>query len=158
MKRCSRCGQDKPVEEFPGANGDTRRSWCKPCKNAYDRDWYRRNKQKHIQDVNELKRQVVERNQALIREAKSVPCADCGVRYPWYVMDFDHVGADKDRNISQAFRYWWPKRLLAEINKCDVVCVNCHRERTYGPGRRLQCHSIQSDPDQQTPTLDKGEL
>ena len=30
--------------------------------------------------------------QAIIVAAKNVPCMDCGVRYPTYVMDFDHAG------------------------------------------------------------------
>jgi hypothetical protein len=23
------------------------------------------------------------------------------------------------------------ERILAEVTKCDIVCVNCHRERTF---------------------------
>lgn len=66
----------------------------------------------------------------LIKRLKAKPCADCGVQYPHYVMDFDHrdpaiklftIGPKKTCQID---------RLLAEIAKCDLVCANCHRERT----------------------------
>jgi len=49
-------------------------------------------------------------------------------------MDFDH----RDKNlktgnigsfVSQA--YFKKEKLLEEINKCDLVCSNCHRIRTY---------------------------
>lgn len=142
MKRCSRCGESKPVEEFPVRKvRGARQSWCRPCKNAYDRDWYQRNKQSHIQAVNALKRKRSERKRELVRDAKRVPCADCGVRYPPYVMDFDHGEQEKRGQISQKVELWPVERLEAEIAKCDVVCANCHRERTYGteglhPSRR----------------------
>lgn len=67
----------------------------------------------------------------LIRLAKSQPCADCGTSYPYYVMQFDHL-RDKKFNIS-AFVCSNRKieTLLAEIAKCEVVCANCHAERSY---------------------------
>lgn len=78
------------------------------------------------------------RNAELIREHKSKPCADCGVLYPYYVMDFDHRdGKDKVINLAHASRMTRPK-ILEEIAKCDVVCSNCHRERTYQRSVRKQ--------------------
>jgi len=71
----------------------------------------------------------------LVRELKNVPCTVCGVEYPGepYLMDFDHQRGDKDMTISMAVnRGWSEKRLLNEIEKCEVVCVICHRRRTYG--------------------------
>lgn len=66
-----------------------------------------------------------------IRAAKNVPCMDCGVIYPYYVMDFDHRG-DKEFDISLAVgRGMSLQRIQLEIDKCDVVCANCHRERTH---------------------------
>lgn len=58
------------------------------------------------------------------------PCTDCGDYYPPYVMDFDHREAQyKYRNVSQMKHY--PKaRLFQELQKCDLVCANCHRVRT----------------------------
>lgn len=68
----------------------------------------------------------------LIAQAKDVPCADCGKKYPSYVMDFDHVIGEKKYRISQArSRYHKIETVQKEIDKCDVVCSNCHRERTH---------------------------
>ena len=74
-----------------------------------------------------------ERQSGYIRKAKDKPCADCGVKYPHYVMDLDHNGQEKVIKIAQSVGRVSDERLLAEIAKCDVVCANCHRERTLGP-------------------------
>lgn len=68
----------------------------------------------------------------IIKEKKAVPCMDCGQQYPHYVMDFDHRDPSvKEFTIGMINRISSVKRLLAEIAKCDVVCSNCHRIRTY---------------------------
>lgn len=71
------------------------------------------------------------RRKSEIRAYKEKPCADCGLEYPFYVMQFDHVRGEKIGNISTfvANRQW--QKALDEIAKCDVVCANCHAERTY---------------------------
>jgi len=70
----------------------------------------------------------------MLQTAKNVPCADCGNRYPYYVMDFDHRPGEKKcfnlANVAGQTRISMA-RLKAEIAKCDVVCANCHRIRTY---------------------------
>lgn len=63
------------------------------------------------------------------QDAKNVPCTDCGIKYPSYVMDFDHVRGEKQFNIGSYPLTTIP--LAKEIEKCDVVCSNCHRERTH---------------------------
>jgi hypothetical protein len=46
-------------------------------------------------------------------------------------MDFDHRdGSSKLGNIASLVKRWSWKRLLAEIEKCDIICANCHRIRT----------------------------
>ncbi len=68
-----------------------------------------------------------------IQSRKEVPCTDCEVEYPYYVMDFDHVRGAKDANPSDMPKLGWGlERINAELNKCDVVCANCHRIRTNG--------------------------
>lgn len=60
---------------------------------------------------------------------KSVPCMDCGNKFPPECMDFDHVRGEKKFDVgagtTRALQV-----LLDEIAKCEVVCSNCHRSRT----------------------------
>jgi hypothetical protein len=71
------------------------------------------------------------RTRDAVRAAKNKPCADCKHSFPYYVMDFDHVRGTKEFEIAQSYHHYGLRRVLAEIIKCDVVCSNCHRIRTY---------------------------
>ena len=78
------------------------------------------------------------RNKAIVNAAKSRPCADCGLIYPSYVMDFDHVRGRKLGTNAHMKTYVPPAALAAEIAKCDVVCANCHRIRSHTRAQREQ--------------------
>lgn len=80
--------------------------------------------------VTVTKRDLRRRKADTIQMAKARPCADCGNRYPPYVMDLDHVRGKKIANVSAMTVSFSFARILIEIAKCDVVCANCHRERT----------------------------
>lgn len=73
------------------------------------------------------------RRRVFIRSVKDVPCMDCGVKYPHYVMQFDHL-RDKSFGVSRGYSRS-QEALLAEIAKCEIVCANCHAARGY---QRLQ--------------------
>lgn len=62
---------------------------------------------------------------------ESSPCADCGSYYPYYVMDFDHVRGRKHKNVMELVPTLSRKKIDEEIAKCEIVCSNCHRERTH---------------------------
>lgn len=64
----------------------------------------------------------------------STSCVDCKIQYPYYVMDFDHL-EDKVGAISQLIKANNMSALKAEIEKCEVVCANCHRIRTFLRGQ-----------------------
>jgi hypothetical protein len=66
-----------------------------------------------------------------IRRVKSQPCMDCGNEYPYYVMDLDHVRGNKSGVVNKMPGRVGMERLIREIEKCDVVCSNCHRIRTF---------------------------
>ncbi len=55
-------------------------------------------------------------------------CADCGEHDP-IVLEFDHVRGEKLLTIADArsSRSW--ASIMEEIEKCEVVCANCHRRR-----------------------------
>jgi hypothetical protein len=62
-------------------------------------------------------------------------CADCGYRGHPAALDFDHLpGTQKRHLVSKYFRS--KPALEDEIAKCDVVCANCHRIRTWNRRRR----------------------
>ena len=67
-----------------------------------------------------------------LRDLKTkTPCIDCGINYPYYVMDFDHVRGQKHANVMELVSTLSKKRIDLEIAKCEIVCSNCHRIRTH---------------------------
>jgi len=78
---------------------------------------------------------IKKQKETLARYLKEVkeknPCMDCKISYPYYMMDFDHVRGTKQANVAELINTLSKKRLDAEIAKCEIVCSNCHRARTY---------------------------
>jgi len=56
------------------------------------------------------------------------PCELCGEDNP-VVLDFDHL-RDKLRDVTRIAAFGGWSDLLAEIEKCRVLCANCHRRHT----------------------------
>jgi hypothetical protein len=145
LRRCSRCRQFKPVDDFATRRRRTgdRDTYCRPCRSAYGKEHYAKNRQRYID-------QAVKQKDALRRERvlfllsyfDEHPCVDCGERDP-VVLEFDHIGDDKAFNIAQGLLHRKFETLLTEIAKCEVVCANCHRRRTARRGghRRLSLSS-----------------
>jgi len=97
--------------------------------NEYNRNYYAENKDKYLAK-NQKYRKLL---RSLIIDAKSKPCEDCKNSYPHYVMDLDHRPDElKTFELSDAIAKGKSKqKILDEIAKCDVVCANCHRVRTF---------------------------
>ena len=63
---------------------------------------------------------------------RDTPCADCGGRFPPCAMDFDHRDPDTKRwAVTRMIGRAGTSRILDEVAKCDIVCANCHRLRTF---------------------------
>lgn len=59
-------------------------------------------------------------------------CTDCGVMYPHFVLEFDHRPEFKKiDNVYRVLKKYGIDKAWQEIAKCDVVCSNCHKLRTY---------------------------
>ena len=56
-------------------------------------------------------------------------CRDCGYDQNLDALEFDHVHGVKKANIAQLLHLTWAN-LVDELDKCEVVCANCHRIRT----------------------------
>tara|TARA_R110000751_G_C13633083_1_gene466075 strand:+ start:313 stop:810 length:498 start_codon:yes stop_codon:yes gene_type:complete len=55
-------------------------------------------------------------------------CTDCGYRKHHTALEFDHIRGKKELNVCLSKSIAQAKK---EIEKCEVVCSNCHRIRTY---------------------------
>jgi len=113
--RCSTCQRDLPVDEFSRSRKNRFRGGrhysCRECDSNKSHLLWKRNRQ-------------------LVLEAKDVPCMDCGARHPFWIMQFDHVRGKKEFNLSAASARA-EQKVKDEIAKCDIVCSNCHDDRTY---------------------------
>jgi hypothetical protein len=77
------------------------------------------------------KRQYAERRRILDAFKLAEGCADCGYAEYACALDFDHrPGEVKVGGVSSMLAGCSMERVWAEVEKCDVVCANCHRVRT----------------------------
>jgi hypothetical protein len=68
----------------------------------------------------------------LLEQLRAVPCVDCGLGFPSYVMQFDHRdSSQKNYTVTRMIGRAGRAKILEEAAKCDIVCANCHRNRTY---------------------------
>ncbi len=130
-RRCGRCLQSKAVDEFAWhrkAKGQ-RDNYCRPCRAAYKQEHYAAHRERYVANASRRKRALIaERTAYLIEFFRERPCVDCGEADP-LVLEFDHVG-QKNFSISVGIRGHKWQSVLDEIERCEVVCANCHRRRT----------------------------
>jgi hypothetical protein len=132
-KRCYDCGLVKPIVEFAFQNVAlaTRQSRCRLCHAVYRRNHYLRNRADYVRrEVARIRRYRDENRVLLLEYLTAHPCVDCGEADP-VVLQFDHRDPlSKVGYIAHLLvRKPWAA-VLREIDKCDVVCANCHRLRT----------------------------
>lgn len=102
---------------------------CDACRDAASLDRLNYNKLNPTPSRNASRRHKIA-SLELIRELKNVQCTDCGIKYPYYVMQFDHLrdkkvslGGSRASSLSKS-------TIIEEAKKCEVVCANCHFIRT----------------------------
>lgn len=93
-------------------------------------------KQKNYQNKKEyfLARQRKRREcfKRILEVAKNKPCIDCGHIFQTCAMDLHHRNPEeKIRDVANLQNFSSEKKLREEIDKCDVICSNCHRVRSY---------------------------
>ena len=112
MKTCKKCGLIKDLSDFRIV-GKYRRGTCKQC------------------EAEETQLQS-EKTKEYIKSKKK-ECSICGYNKSKSALDFHHVDSfDKEFNVSKYKRFRWTdevkKKIDNEIEKCIVVCKNCHCE------------------------------
>jgi len=133
MKICTKCGPPaQPIENFAfrSLKRGTRLAICKSCQNTYVRAHYQRNRSKYIQKARTRNKEQVKINyEYIVAYLRDHACADCG-ESDIIVLEFDHQ-RDKLADVSVLARDGYSlDKIKREIDKCEVVCANCHRRRT----------------------------
>src|SRR5438128_1772208 len=119
MKLCVSCGQMRTEEEFHKSRTG-QFSYCKLCRNAYDRRYYAergrtiRLGRKHA---------FTHKRYALMAALKeSMPCTDCGLSYPAPLMHWDHLpGYSKLGDIASLITRRPLTVVMDELKKCELV-------------------------------------
>lgn len=119
MKKCTQCKQDLDLENFyaqiqRGKNGQAwpyHDSMCKKCRISYS-----------VQRKKTTKAQAV--------AYKGGKCIDCGLVDNPCVYDFHHRDPTiKEFSLAQSSKLFNSKVVKEELDKCDLLCANCHRKR-----------------------------
>ena len=128
MKICSMCGKELPLDNFSWKNKSKGiyQSRCKSCQSKVDRQYYLKSQQRR-EAIRARARQDNQNSKNFIREYKEThPCCICGEKR-WYLLDFHHIDNNKEKEVSQ-ISTWGIPRIIKEIEKCAIMCANCHRE------------------------------
>lgn len=138
MKVCTKCGTPKPLSEYFVKDQKTQRlhAQCKECYKEHRKTYYSQHYAKYSEAYRErakIRRNKI-RNQlhtAILKYLSLHPCAVCGEDDP-RVLEFDHIDPTlKSFCISHGIRYGVPiAKIQSEIEKCQVLCANCHKRRT----------------------------
>src|SRR5208282_531765 len=91
----------------------------------------KRSYEKHKEAKRQRALEARRRNRDFLQTYKaSKGCARCSIRDS-RVLEFHHVG-EKEINVARAAGLGWSlERLMTEIEKCIVLCANCHRIETF---------------------------
>lgn len=95
------------------------------------KNYYLANRDNEIRAAYERKLNHQRKLKEIVATAKNVPCAECGGRFHQVAMDFHHIEEKDDCIANMIKRNLSAKRVLAEIMKCEVICSNCHRVRSW---------------------------
>lgn len=149
MKQCTKCLIFKDETEFSTNSEytDGLSYWCRECWKTYRKEYRESNIEEARQYTNDCRASRVQ----WLQELKSnTPCVDCNQIYEPYCMDYDHIPGrgEKIKGVSRMVLDNTPKEIiLAEIAKCELICLLCHNKRTHtrfdevlGDGRKYPPH------------------
>lgn len=129
MKKCAGCGKRKPSSGFHRSKQkpDGLQPRCKVCNSRSAKIDYRKNNRKELfaGRASALRERLANFVNAIKLEKGCTCCPERAV----CCLDFHHLDSSKkDMDVSFLMRAKSSQRLIAEIQKCVLVCSNCHRK------------------------------
>lgn len=132
LRKCRKCSKEAHTEEdltlfIKGKDAKYGRSnLCTVCAKHKNRKWEANNRDK----VNRRGKEARARNKERAIEAKGGACVHCGIQYDGtnsVIFDFHHLDpSEKEFNPGTMMKCSWEK-IEKEIDKCVLLCANCHR-------------------------------
>ena len=114
MKTCSDCKKDLDESQFYRKTATRLQSKCKNCFNRYCQNRW------------------VQRKEIAVKY-KGGKCEDCKSTYPMPVFEFHHLDPSQKEFSWNKMRLVGDEKLYKELDKCVLLCANCHRIRHYCP-------------------------
>ena len=131
MKTCTKCQQTKEITEFYKKSDSKSgfQSICKQCLIKLNQDRYKTNKNKTQKQA----QNACYKLRSITNDIKTkYGCCVCFEKTPC-CLDFHHLDGDtKDNIVSNLVALKNKVKLIEEINKCCVLCANCHRKYHNG--------------------------
>lgn len=118
-----KCGL-RPVE--------TGKSTCKKCRKEYDAQYFKQHSVTKSASAAALKRELLKWYRALKHNTYCMACNQGPFHF--CQLDYDHIPGrgKKLGDVSKLVRLGYTKeKILAEIQKCQKICKNCHSMRTF---------------------------
>jgi len=129
-KICTKCNKTKVVDDFAfrrTLKGE-RQPWCKECSKKYFGKYYKGNTQRYRARAAKVQQEAI----LFIRDSKdNQPCKVCNTRYPHYVLDYHHRDSTSKIDNIMSLASAGKQKVAEEMAKCDLICSNCHRFRTF---------------------------
>lgn len=131
-KKCGKCLLVLPISAFGNnrSKSDGKQNYCRSCRKQYLKQHYDNNKLQYYNRTRDNQTRL----RQLIQEHKSnLSCSICGFNANPIALDFHHPDENKEANIADIVKTkgWGWTKILHEINKCIVLCANCHRILHY---------------------------
>jgi len=94
----------------------------------YRRKWYSKNKKSEKEHIVRRKKEI---RKWFLEFRSKLKCTKCGENHP-ATLDFHHKKGIKENNITYMVYYGYSiERIKKEMEKCVVLCSNCHRKEHH---------------------------
>ena len=115
-KRCPRCTEWKDWDQFQVKSG----RWYPQCRSC---------RTKNAAKYRKPRAHIAQENKKYLVERKGGQCEHCSYKSNFLsVYDFHHPpGVEKTISISKGLKQKLTEEVIAEADKCILLCSNCHR-------------------------------
>lgn len=103
-------------------------SKSKQSKKSINKRYYNKNKD----EIYKRKKERIKKKREEFRILLGGKCSKCGYKKCFQALEFHHKSGKKEEHLSLMIKNFSKQKSLKEIEKCILLCANCHRELHAG--------------------------